>query len=252
MDTLKSLASFWCTLALTLSDEFDEPSGVSPRDLHRVVTRSEGEGLSFLTTTMPALAKDVYKSFQDGYIVIRSRFATKGVSSLPVFLNAVFRKIYSPDGRLLEDPSTPHVKLLLQLLGVFYKLESDKIPSEQAIAVQEKFVMTQKRIKFFPPLEQRSYEHYCQLELARKLVWEVLRTCDPLDIQPRHGSGATACRSKQWEKWNQPLRYNANVDSFYPYTEFCVTNMTHLCDILDCGSLEYIPDYEQIDRKSVV
>jgi len=70
------------------------------------------------------------------------------------------------------------------------------------------------------------------VSLARRIISRVLCNSNPLDIRPCHGSGATACRTKNYEKWHK-LRYYAKLDAIFSYPEYFFFNPTHLVDEME-------------------
>lgn len=204
--TLKSLVSLWTTLART---ERYSPY-TCDADVMSVQRRSGEEGLSYFTKSLPTLGKALEAWFADGE---PADSVLTGSLHSPDFLGIAVRAARNGDSQAVD--------CVRQLTLLFYKLE---VPHEQETeaAFLDSFVKTDEELSF-------RMADSDLLSDARKLVQRVLCNMDPLDIRPCHGSGATSCRTEQWDKW-QKLRYYRKLDAVYPYPDYFFFNATHLAD----------------------
>jgi hypothetical protein len=79
------------------------------------------------------------------------------------------------------------------------------------------------------------------LTRASHLVHRLLNGVNPLDIRPRHGSGASACRTNPWERYKRP-RFIPKLDSVYPYTDWFY--LSHGVDCLPQEALDNLVTVE--------
>jgi hypothetical protein len=105
---------------------------------------------------------------------------------------------------------------------LFYKLEFD-------YDEQKKQECLDKFVEIDSALSTVNSEHLIQ---AQRIVRRILSGSDPRDIIPRHGPGATACRTKNHAKWHG-FRFISRLDKFYPYADYFFFNYSHLVDELD-------------------
>lgn len=70
------------------------------------------------------------------------------------------------------------------------------------------------------------------LTRARQLVHRLLHRFNPMEIRPRHGSGASACKVKPWERYKRP-RFIPKLDRVYPYADWFYLNINHVSSSLD-------------------
>lgn len=90
--------------------------------------------------------------------------------------------------------------------------------------------------------EEMAWEHgaiqgnYVELFIleARRLVRRVLADVNPRDIDPKHGSGASACGTQPYQRYDMP-RYVERIDRIYPYAEYYFLGASHLVDVLPPG-----------------
>jgi hypothetical protein len=230
MGDLKSLSLLWGYLARNQRYQLF----VEDRDIRVFGERLANEGLPFLTQELPLIGKalDRYHSTNEwippkGFTLSGSLFLKEGMSSddkiafnIPLFLGKAVR------AALNGDPAA--VDCVRQLSYVFYKLE---VGYEETVI--EKFLARFKNNDrelndFF-----NKSDPYLDLLLKkmRELIGRVLCNTNPLDITPSHGSGATACRTANWDKYHK-LRYYKKLDDVFPYSDYFFLNYTHLSDEL--------------------
>lgn len=216
--SLKSLLSdIWETLAT--NPQYSK--FVDEKDVIFFKRRLRSEGITFLTTSLPSLGKrlDKYHSTLEwdpcpGY--------NTGLGIHPIFLGECL-------ARAIEG-NPEAVDCYRQLTLIFYKLEFDH---DQELI--DKFLDSFKATDANLPTE---FEDSELLRKAKRLICKVLENADPQDITPCHGTGATACRSSNMEKWRK-LRYFPKLDAVFSYPDFFFYSPTHLSDEL--SKLEEAP-----------
>lgn len=236
---LKSLLPLWKSLA---RNRRYEPY-IKERDLIEFESRFANEGLTFITSVLPNIGKalDVFHSTSEwippaGYAVRQvSLLRHKATPSgdiyyhedfyVPLFLGKAVEKA-------LEGDSTA-VDCVRQLTYVFYKLEVDY--GQEKV---DQFLINFKSVdRDLGLVFSRETDFQSRLIHEMKLlIAQILCNEDPRDIVPSHGSGATACRTPNWDKHHRPLQYFLKLDDVYPYSEYFFLSPSHLVD--EMGRLE--------------
>jgi hypothetical protein len=190
------------------------------RDVEYITARVEHEGISFLTISLPAFAKDFERSLElgqvsDGSFVGFSRI--RRGAKLPSYLRWFTRLVFdSQNGRLLDGPNPEAIRAVRQLAGLFGKIALPCTPARNAIAL-EKFIecenevgVTDRRLLDDVSLSMR------HRRVAGLLFGGVLSDLDQMiheyKLTPGHGPGATADRflgNKKWTQREWPVRLEA-------------------------------------------
>jgi hypothetical protein len=213
---LKSLFPYiWENLATNLRYR----EYVDKEDVKTFHQRVRNEGLPFLTTSLPSLGKSLDRYHSTAEWITPPDFAS-GEDGFPIFLGKCLVRCFN------GDPVA--VDCYRQLTLMFYKLEVDYSQD-----VVDSFLANFKTID--RELPTSFSESDPTIRLARLYISRVLCNSDPLDIRPCHGTGATACRTKNYEKWHK-LRYYAKLDAIFSYPEYFFFNPTHLVD--EMGKIE--------------
>jgi len=228
---LKSLHLLWVNLA---TNQRYKPY-VEKGDILHFTRRLEHEGLTFLTVVLPRIGKaldrfhstsewippDNFKVREDLFKIEDRGTLAYGLrpSTIPVFLGKAIEAAINGDSIAVD--------CVRQLTLVFYKLEVDygKEMEEQFLVNFEK--IDQSLLSVFDSVDDLRDDIVIQMG---NIIRRVLCNSNPLDIIPSHGSGATACRTPNWNKHHRPLRYFAKLDDVYPYSDYFFYSPTHLAD----------------------
>lgn len=183
----------------------------------------EKMGLSFFTHALPSVGKAL-----DGH------FAGQPVGELGTdVLSVPFKRA------VLGDPVA--VDCVRQLSYLFYKLEvpySDDLVAEFLDA----FVKTDAEL--VDAIDPMFSDHVSGM---RQVVGLALKGANPYNIRPSHGSGATACRTKNHNKY-RTVRYFPGIDQVYPYSDYFYLNYDHLADAMVGSELVCTDSESLIDR----
>jgi len=194
-------------------------------DLKEISRRYEGEGLSFLTITLPSFGKDFEKSLDQGRVT-RDLFQgftwRRGLPRLfGGFLECVFDR---KGGWLLDDPSIPAIIAIRQITLMFAKLDLpcaswriDKaidgyMQCEQDVRVADRTIPDHLMLRF---------------KSIGNLLWsEVFQSVDE-DIfygrlTPRHGPGSTAEHLSSNAKWLMQ-EWTLRLERYFPHWEYLVS-----------------------------
>lgn len=195
-----------------------------------------------------------------------------------MFLYAAWSKVFNDDGTgrgatfvssatgvmTLESWHPPieaavAVRWLRQLTCCFSKLQ---LPYEdtQVQAVLDRFIANEKELAEIKGALWRTrcgdtirFPHYAGGEQtlksvllsARRIIHKSLCNVDPRDILPRHGSGASACRTRPWERYDRVL-FSPDQNAIWPWLEFASSGREHCSQLL---STDFITDgYPRIAR----
>lgn len=227
MENVKRLVALWQLLATnTQLSQF-----VEPQDIEVLKRRTEGEGVAFLTTTLPGLYKSLDAAMQTSRLELPSGFAKCKKHHYPRFLRRAWAAIFNKDGSLkaTNEIHPGAVACIRQLSAIYYKLEmphtDDQIATTQAAFLQTEADLANLDLTSSPQLRG-------MLKRARRIVSRLLSREDPFDIKPDHGSGASSCRVVPWERY-ESFRFIQRLHAEYPYDKFFFYNQTHLCDNID-------------------
>lgn len=193
---------------------------LSKRDVTTVLRRYENEGISFLTKTLPLLAKAMEQGIATRNFQCPSSFKKSGPgSALPAFLGSQFRTIFDHEGRLLDDPSVYSVYIVRQLCYHWYKVDlpSDPILDQKVIT---DFLRTERELKSLNIVEDST------VRFARDMITSVFSGFNRDDTNCKHGPGVSNGVRYQYQKyekklsplasvWSQPLSHFFNGNDFW-------------------------------------
>jgi hypothetical protein len=185
------------------------------RDIQTLESRTQNEGLAFLTKTLPKLGAALDRGLTSGRFDIPREFRTQRNDSRPAFLQVYFNLVFDEHGFLLEEPSVMAIRHLRQVLFFAYKL---KLPFSEKDnhRVIDGFVQTDKELKSIDnPLAVEI------ISLAKIITRKVFHDFNHRDIRPRHGPGAVATGEKGDGKWVFSRLYDS-IHQVYPYYEYYI------------------------------
>jgi len=218
--------------------------------------RVTNEGLSFLTQGLPTIGKALDRYHATNTWTSPIGFDTKAyvypysdnanfhymeVIYIPVFMGRAIQKALTGDSTAVD--------YIRQMSYIFYKLE---VPYDEGVESQflDQFISTDHELGFLSFDSASADEYQLKLiELMRKTIGRILCNEDPLDIVPSHGSGATACRTPNYEKYHK-LRYYQKLDDVFHYSDYFFFSPTHLVDEMD--KLESSPHMDPTARVCLV
>jgi len=219
MDPSKSQAEFYLDLCtqLVASDPLGTTSHNSlQKDIETLRSRFHSEGLSFLTKTLPKLGKALDHGLANLSFKLPREFRhSHGNRSIPAFLQAYFKLIFSEDGSLLEEAPAEAVLHLRQILFFVYKLDLPYLPATEARVLQS-FKEVDSELELVEWDKQADL-----LRFASLITKDVFSGFDPKDILPRHGPGAVATGERLEEKWVFSRLYD-NIHQCYPYYDYFI------------------------------
>lgn len=154
-------------------------------------------------------------------------FSKAAGSVYPCLFVRAWENIFEKDGtlRALDQIDMDAVQLIRQASHLFYKLELP-YTNEQICSTIEAFKQADIEVGGV----QYDFAAPCSvLTRARRIVRRLLAGVNPLNICPKHGSGASACGSVPHERY-ESWRYIERLAQCYPYEDYFFYNLTHVCD----------------------
>jgi len=216
---MKSLMSLWRVMA--------EESAMICRtsadlDFKKVEVRVKSEGLSFLTITLPAFAKDFEQALDAGSVESDHFVGFSRRGGLPLFLGGFLSQVFDSDGALLENPSVDCIRAVRQLCMLFGKVEfpCSNTRIDSAIAGYLETEQELARAETSIPEELLP-----QFQRAARVLWADAFQCVDQSVYegtliPKHGPGATADKLRGNSKFNQ-REWTRRLEAYFPYGEFC-------------------------------
>lgn len=231
MGQLRAVDVWYVELVTKLHHEiaqcYDVPRSQLRAEAELIRRRTQREGISFLTKTLPAMDKAVTTALSSNKPLSIKGFKTPPNSAIPRFLGWLLRELFDVDGH--EKGITCPLTLIhfRQLTGLLPKLRIEHTP-EQEKSMLDAFVQTEVDLSKInlAEVDQR------WLDRARDLVTCAVCTVDPQRIQPRHGPGNVATGEDVFEKTKFSRIYPA-LEAVYPFTEWMCFSLTHVADELD-------------------
>jgi hypothetical protein len=236
---LKSLIALWNVLANEMASRC---STSTTMDINTVRGRSEHEGVSFLTITLPTFGKDFQYCLDQGFVVPGSFPSFKKTGScLPSFLRGFMEQVFcSSTGVLLDEPDIEAIFSIRQLTLVFGKILLPCTPERERKAMSD-YVQCDKEVadveSTLPHSDVSEFGRMAQLlfrDLFSKLDSNIYRR----EIVPKHGPGAVAEKLSsngkyQSKYWTRRLQEVFDVEDFlFPnartYDERAADGIDHL------------------------
>jgi hypothetical protein len=254
---MKSLMHLWRELANELAS-LCCTSAV--RDYKTVTERCKHEGVSFLTITLPAFAKDFERSLELGKTDHASFVGFRRRGGLPLFLGGFLDQVFDREtGVLLDDPSIDCILSIRQLTMLYGKIllecsdarkegamrkyiecENDVREADRSTSLElrEEFRRMAALI-FGDVLQELDNEVYHYLVSPGARTRESNPFGEKLNFSqwdeesillPKHGPGATADRLKGNQKFDQ-VEWPARLNDLFPFEEWALPSVSYYEDL---------------------
>jgi hypothetical protein len=223
-------SAIWCCTSATL-------------DFKTVQLRVKHEGISFLTITLPAFAKDFERSLELGRVDrhLFTGFRWKG--GLPQFLGGYLDLVFDRgSGLLLNEPSIDAIIAIRQLTLMFSKISLPCSDARERKAMRG-YVECEQDVRSCDMDRNRhdcdDFGRIASLLFAGSLT-DVDREVYEGGTIPKHGPGATADTLRGNGKYRQNT-WTARLEEILPSGEFLLPNwrfydQLQAVDILEPGS----------------
>jgi len=185
-------------------------------DIKTIRSRSQSEGLSFLTKTLPLLGKALDLGLSSRCFNAPREFKrSHDCANRPAFLQAYFKHLFDDSGFLRDEVEPNAVLHLRQILFFAYKLEIPFSKRQMNDSIHS-FISTDAELELTSDVETTQI-----LEVASFITEKIFRDFDVKDILPKHGPGAVATGERLEEKWEFSRLYSS-IHSVYPYYEYFI------------------------------
>jgi hypothetical protein len=208
-----------------IANDASLPSDESRKDRRTMRLRFQEEGVSFYTKTLPKLGKALDRALSSDEPLSVRGFALRNSSCIPRFIGCLLERIFDDSGHLLKTAEPSIVKHCRQLCYLWYKVELPYAETDIR-SVLEGFVSVDSSLP--QEIAGEGFEGRV-LKIARKQLSQLFSGFDPKEITPRHGPGAVATGEDTFEK-SKFSRLYRDLDSVYPFDEYMMYNLTHVCD----------------------
>nr|QDH86500.1 MAG: RNA-dependent RNA polymerase [Leviviridae sp.] len=218
---MKSLIVLWSYIA---DEEAMWCCTSAHRDKKTVADRTNNEGLSFLTITLPTFAKDFELSLERGRVDNDVFLSFKKNGSLPAFLQGFSCLVFDrKTGVLLDEPNIHAIRAIRQLTLLYSKILLECEDFRVAKAFND-YIECEMEVK---ALELSDEQNFLFTRLSRMLFASMFTSVDSdiynLNMVPKHGPGATADKLVGNQKFNQhswPIR----LERSFPFLEMVLPN----------------------------
>ena len=193
------------------------------RDIKHVSSRYENHGDSYLTISLPRLAKALEKGLETGtwpaHEVNSTWIHHKG---LPAFLRGFLSRIFDPStGMILDTPDTQCIWAVRQFCYLTNKIERPCTPEREQVAIDQ-FVSTDRELIGLPgridPDRLRTF-----IRIGHRLFGRIFQECDrkiaSYELIPRHGPGSVAERLTQLERRDYPY-WTERLEDVFPHWRY--------------------------------
>jgi hypothetical protein len=180
------------------------------RDLGTIRSRVEGQGISFLTITLPNFCSDFERSIANGYIDSTAFRFFRKTGQIPSFLKGFVSQIFNFEtGRIYDETNSDFptiVESVRQICLTFKKVEIDCTPERTAAALNS-FKAIEANFETFSASDAR-YKDFLSVS---SVLWDnTIVGINPAECVPRHGPGATAegisgNQKYLWRSWHDRL-----------------------------------------------
>jgi hypothetical protein len=190
------------------------------RDFKEIAARVDHEGKSFLTISLPTLAKALERGLDEGKVGHTSFPGFQLRGSTPLLLGGFFDQVIDREtGDLLPCPSVEAIRAIRQVSLMFGKvlLRTSEKRNRKAL---RKYIEVDAAIPLYDSMLTGTplWEEY--QSMGRRLWSSVYATVDGNiysgKILPKHGPGATADRLKGNQKYDQQ-EWTERLESIFPF-----------------------------------
>lgn len=197
------------------------------KDWAYVQSRFEDEGLSFLTITLPAFAKDFERSLELG-TVSPELFAgfrkLRSNSLIPAFLSGITAHVFDGVGNVRENASTEAIEGVRQICLALNKPKMECSDARKAKAIRA-FVSCEKDLRSFRPHGWSLLDDF--VRISRVLYGPVLdavqRKLVAHQLVPKHGPGAVFERIRGNGKYRSRT-WSRRLERHFPFDQYGVPN----------------------------
>lgn len=230
--SLKSLIALWNMVALDFATRCCTSTTL---DMKTIQGRSEHEGLSFLTITLPSFGKDFQKSLDQGIVDRKGFQGFSWSSGLPRFLGGFLDLVFDrSSGVLLPDPSIDAILAVRQLTLMFSKVLLPCSDAREQDAF-DGYVQCEREVRESDmALSDTDCSDFARIS---SLLFSSLFSSIDSDVyhgklRPKHGPGATADKLRGNGKYNLRL-WTDRLEEIFPSGEYLFSSPSHYVENYD-------------------
>lgn len=207
------------------------------RDLKTITRRIKDEGLSFLTITLPAFAKD-FEQALDQELVDSTLFVGYAKNGrLPRFLGGFVSQVFDlTTGALLDEPSVNAIKCVRQICYLFHKLELPCSSQREKDAFRSFIECEQSVRDSMDSLASSDKEDFKRISrlLFGRMFSVIDRKIYDGECVPKHGPGATADRVRGNAKYSNKV-WTDRLEEVFPAMDFLYSSIRHYLNDVEDG-----------------
>ncbi len=207
------------------------------RDSKTISRRIEDEGLSFLTITLPAFAKDFERGLERGKVdsTLFAGYAKNG--RLPKLFRGFVSLVFdSKTGVLLDDPSIDAIHSVRQVCYLFSKLELPCTPVREGAAFLD-YIKCEQSVRDtaanMEPGLKAEFQHVSGL-LFDRMFSKLDRKVYHGEVIPKHGPGATADRIRGNAKYSCKT-WTERLEEVFPAMDYLYSSPRHYFNDVEDG-----------------
>jgi len=219
---MKSLMSLWSRVA---EESATRCCTSATEDINTVFRRSEHEGISFLTISLPNLGSSIEKWLDQGQVGPITGFKTRG--RLPLLLGGFFDRVFDRfSGTLLSEPCIDSVIALRQLTLMFGKLALPCSPARERSAMRGFIECEQDVRQVDMELNQKDLVEFRSMSnlLFSELFSQMDRDIHYGQLVPKHGPGTVADGLTSNGKY-QLRTWTRRLEEVFPSYEYLIPNL---------------------------
>jgi hypothetical protein len=219
---MKSLTALWEKLAIELANWCCTSA---TKDIETVLRRTEHEGRSFLTITLPSFAKSFEEALdKGGYGHSMESFSFH--RGLPRFLGGFLDLVFDRSTGLLKDnPSEDAIYAVRQLTLVYSKMFLPCNPAREKQALSEYVLCDSSVNEFAQSISEIDIVDFRRM--SRLLFHDIFTTIDwkifDGEYSGRHGPGSTADKLSSNGKFTNTT-WTRRLESIFPFADNVLTN----------------------------
>jgi hypothetical protein len=212
---MKSLA----TLQLAVLEDLGRYFATDVRkDAETLLRRTEHEGESFLTITLPSFGKSLEQGLAEGKWPDQGFLGFKRVRGLPAFMRGFLIRVFDERGFILDDPDADAVWGIRQVCYLTGKMDRTCTPEREADALRS-FIQTDRELAahFRTGVSPDDWEAFERrfLQLFGEILDKIETKVSSFELLPRFGSGAVAEGLPRSQRWDFP-EWPDRLDSVLP------------------------------------
>ncbi len=234
---MKSLVVLWNSLAQESGEDWLCID--TSRDQKTVAVRSNAEGSSFFTMTLPAFGKDFDRALSDGHVDPTMFAGFTRTGGLPRFLGGFLDLVFDrQSGDLLDNANLDAVLAVRELTSLYSKI---LIPcsSQRTQNAYQKFVETEQVLE----AKQSEWTQVDDLAFSRiahlLFGWVLARGNSFIargEMTPKHGPGATADRLLGNQKFDQ-VEWTWRLEEVFPSSDYLLPSYRYYRNLEDVDFL---------------